>query len=241
VTGACVLTLHRVVDRPERAHDVSRGSFDRLLDTLTRRGPVSVELARPEPGSFVLTFDDATADHLGVGRQLAERGLQAIFFVPAGLVGRPEHLGEADLRELAAFGHAVGSHAIDHAPLAGLAPEELRAQVAGSKTWLERIVGRPVRFFAPPGGIGHLGLAACLDHAGYEAGRSMRWGFHRTTAQRWRVPCLPVTEYTLRNGWIDQAALRGSLPVAMRAAAAVRAVAPQVVTTRLRRRLLVSR
>jgi hypothetical protein len=44
--GACVLTLHRVVERAERAHDVRRESFGVLLDALADRGPFSVELAR---------------------------------------------------------------------------------------------------------------------------------------------------------------------------------------------------
>ena len=237
--GACVLTLHRVVERAERAHDVRRESFGVLLDALADRGPFSVELARPEPESVVVTFDDATGDHLEVARELAARRIPAVFFVTFGMLGREGHLDDAALRELVALGHVVGSHALDHAPLAGLSREELRVQVLDSKARLEAVVEEPVRFFAPPGGISHPALAAELERAAYAASRSLRWGLYRASAERWQVPSLPVTEYTVESGWILHAALRGSLPVSMRAAAAVRAVMPQSVRNRVRRRTLV--
>jgi peptidoglycan/xylan/chitin deacetylase (PgdA/CDA1 family) len=235
-----VLTLHRVVDERERAHDVRRESLRWLLDTVAHLS-FSTELARPAPGSVVLTFDDATGDHLDLARVLAARGIHAVFFASLADVGRPGHLDQAGLRELADAGHVVGSHAVDHAPLSGLPPHELRREVAESKAGLEQILERPVRFFAPPGGIGHPALGDELERAGYDASRSMRWGFYRARGDRWRVPCLPVTEYTLRSGWIAHAALRGTLPISMRAASVARAVMPDVVTTRIRRRLLVGR
>ena len=237
--GACVLTVHRVVGRPEIVHDVRRESFSAVVEALAKRGTFSVELARPEPESFVVTFDDATSDHLEVARELAERGIPAVFFATFGLLGRPGHLDGAALRELVRLGHVVGSHALDHAPLADLPREELRMQTFDSKEGLEEVVGAPIRFFAPPGGIGHPALAGELERAGYAASRSMRWDIYRAAAERWDVPSLPVTEYTVRSGWIVQAALRGSLPVPMRAAAAARAVMPQAVRCRIRRRLVV--
>ena len=237
--GACVLTLHRVVERVERPHDVRRETFRVLLDALADYGPFSVELARPEPQSVVVTFDDATSDHLELAQEFAARRIPAIFFVTSSVLGREGHLDDAALRELVALGHVVGSHALDHAPLAGLSREALRMQVVDSKARLEDVVGEPVRFFAPPGGIDHPALAAELGRAAYAASRSLRWGLYRASAERWQVPSLPVTEYTVESGWIVQAALRGSLPASMRAAAAVRAVMPRSVRDRVRRRILV--
>ena len=58
--GCCVLTFHRIVAEPERDHDVSRRSFDALLDRLAARGaPVTTVLARPLDHALVLTFDVA--------------------------------------------------------------------------------------------------------------------------------------------------------------------------------------
>jgi peptidoglycan/xylan/chitin deacetylase (PgdA/CDA1 family) len=213
---ACVLTLHRIVREPERDHDVGRSSLARLLAALQRaEASFAARLEPPVPRSVVLTFDDATSDHRDVGRWLEERGVQAIFFVPSGSVGSPGHLSKTDLRDLALQGHAVGSHSVDHKPLAGLTLRGLRRQVDESKSALEQILGQRVRYFAAPGGISHPSLTAELERAGYQASRSMRWGLRRHPAERWQIPCLPVTEYTLRRGWIESAALRGTVPASM--------------------------
>jgi peptidoglycan/xylan/chitin deacetylase (PgdA/CDA1 family) len=236
--GCCVLTFHRIVDAPERDHDVSRRSFDALLDRLAAAGQsFTTELARPEDHALALTFDDGSADHLEVAERLAARDVRAVFFVPSASLGRPTALSADGCRQLVALGHTVGSHARDHAPLAHLPSAELRAQVEESKARLEEITGTSVTTFAPPGGVGHSALADELERAGYETSRSTSWGFYRSPEQHWRVPCLPVTEFTLRRGWIDAAIARWSLPAAMRVGSAVRRIVPASAAARLRGRL----
>jgi peptidoglycan/xylan/chitin deacetylase (PgdA/CDA1 family) len=236
--GCCVLTFHRIVDAPERDHDVSRRSFDALLDRLAAaEASFTTELARPGDHALALTFDDGSADHLEVAEKLAARDVHAVFFVPSASLGRPTTLSADGCRELVALGHAVGSHARDHAPLARLPSAELRAQVEESKARLEDVCETSVSTFAPPGGVGHPALAAELERAGYEASRGMSWGFYRSPEQRWRVSCLPVTEFTLRRGWIDAAVARWSLPAAMRVGSAVRRIVPAPAAARLRGRL----
>jgi peptidoglycan/xylan/chitin deacetylase (PgdA/CDA1 family) len=233
-----VLTLHRVVDERERDHDVRRSTFRTLLDLLAADADgFSIDLERPTPGTVALTFDDGTEDHLQTARELAERGAAAIFFVPSGRLGAAGSLNAGQVRELAALGHVVGSHAHDHAPLSGLSVEELRRQVVESKAWLEHVLGTPVSTFAPPGGIGHPALAEELQRAGYLACRSMRWGVYRTADERWDVPCVPVTEYTIQSGWIQRAVSDGTLPPGMRLASLVRRAVPRGTATMLRRRL----
>jgi hypothetical protein len=236
--GCCVLTFHRVVAEPERDHDVSRRSLEALLDRLAAAGAgFTTELDRPLDHALALTFDDGTADHLDVAEALAARDVRALFFVPSALLGHPSKLTADGCRRLVALGHTVGSHARDHTPLAGLTHPELRAQVEQSKAQLEDVTGTSVSIFAPPGGIGHPELAAELERAGYRASRVTSWGFYRSPDQRWRVPCLPVTEFTLRRGWIDAAVARWSLPAAMRVGSAVRRIVPAPAAARLRGRL----
>jgi peptidoglycan/xylan/chitin deacetylase (PgdA/CDA1 family) len=236
--GCCVLTFHRVVDERERDHDVRWPTFRALLDALAREvAGFSTDLLRPSAGHVILTFDDGSADHVHVARELAGRGAPAIFFVPTGRLGSPESLGADEARELAALGHVVGSHAHDHAPLAGLPLPELRRQVVESKARLEEVLGTRVSTFAPPGGVYHRALGDELRRAGYEACRSTSWGVYRTADDRWRVPCLPVTEYTIRSGWIQRAVADWALPPGMRLASLVRRVVPEGPATRLRRRL----
>ena len=83
-----------------------------------------------------------------------------------GEVGRP--LTTDELRRLAAGPVTVGAHSVDHPPLAGLSPERLAHQVAGSKSRLEALLGHGtgagVDRFAYP-----FGLATDVDPAAVAA------------------------------------------------------------------------
>jgi peptidoglycan/xylan/chitin deacetylase (PgdA/CDA1 family) len=230
--------LHRVPDRRERDHDLSRSSFELLLRLLERSArPVVDELRTPVDGSVVLTFDDGTRDHLLVARELRERGLPAIFFVPLGRVGSDGHLRSEEVQELERLGHLVGSHAVRHTRLDALSSMELAEEVVESKRGLDQLLERPVTFFAAPGGSVHPELATVLAKAGYEAARSTRWGLYAREQDRWHIPCLPVTELTLRNGWVERVLESWRIPSSMRWVAAARHFVPAGVAQHARRRL----
>jgi peptidoglycan/xylan/chitin deacetylase (PgdA/CDA1 family) len=183
----CVLTFHRVVDARERDHDVTWASFARVVDAVHA---ATRELGLDEGGRLaVLTFDDGTSDHAAAGELLAKRGLPGIFFVSAGKVGRPGYLDDAGVRRLAALGHEIGSHGVGHVRLERLSSAELRRELEASREGLASLTAEEVRYFAPPGGSSHPELAAALERCGYRASRSMRWGIHSSSADRWHVPC----------------------------------------------------
>jgi peptidoglycan/xylan/chitin deacetylase (PgdA/CDA1 family) len=218
-TGVCVLTLHRIVASPTKDHDVSWQTFMRLIDLLGEVPvPTSSALAGSASARVVLAFDDGTEDHAEVGELLAERGLSAVFFIPANDLGRPGHLDEAAVLRLAALRHVIGSHSFEHRPLADLSFDALRSQVRRSQEELQAVAGSRITYFAPPGGIGHELLPAVLAEFGLQASRSMRWGFYRRPEERWQIPCLPVTELTLRRGWIERALADWDVPLTMRGA-----------------------
>jgi len=240
--GLCVLTLHRVVETCERDHDIAWTSFRGLLDTIATQGlSVDVHLASAESlrtTSVALTFDDGTADHMRVGEELASRGMTGIFFVSAGMLGRPGRLVPQDLRALCSLGHVVGSHGVDHLALNGdLSPDEVARELGDSKKLLEDHVRAPIVYFAPPGGFACASMADGLQRHGYVASRSMRWGIYRLLRDRWRIPCIPVTEFTLARGWVAQAASAHTLPLAMRSAWAVKSLTPGPVRFAIRRML----
>jgi peptidoglycan/xylan/chitin deacetylase (PgdA/CDA1 family) len=230
-----VLTFHRIVHRPDQAHDLSWDSFLRLADSVSES---TTHLESPSSGpAIAMTFDDGTEDHLRAAEELRNRGLPATFFVPAGHIGAPGRLNAGQVRELVSMGHVVGSHALHHRPLARLSPQQLLNEVRESRVRLEEICGQSVIFFAPPGGIAHQALTTVLRSEGYRACRSMRWGIYRDEEQRWTIPCLPVTEYTWRRGWIAFAMDRHSMPLVMRLAFRVKSVLPSGAASRIRARL----
>lgn len=222
----CVLTFHRIVNTLERDHDVSWASFLRILETIKEEITTELRL-RPDTGrGVVLTFDDGSHDHAAVGRALAERQVSGIFFVPAGKIGSGGFLNEDELRELHAEGHIIGSHGFRNISLNGLAPSELRQELRDSKERLQNLLGTAIGYLSPPGGSNHPLLVKELEESGFSAARSMRWGVHRTEADRWRIPCIPVTELTISRGWVERVLARWRLPVAMRAVWEVKELLP---------------
>lgn len=224
--GQCVLVLHRVVGVRRAVHDLSWDSFVGLLDLIAASGAHVSRDVRPVD-SVALTFDDATEDHMRVAEELARRGLPATFFVPGGAVGRTGHLDVVALRKLVALGHDVGAHGLRHEPLGRLGDAAVRREVVGSKELLERLLDRPVRLFAPPGGSSHPILEQTLRVSGFSASRSTKWGFFTPLESRWRIPCIPVTEVTLGRGWVAEALATRALPTAMRAAWVFKETAPR--------------
>lgn len=238
--GRPVLIFHRVVPGPlERDHDLLWSDFLTLLDRLQAAGCTFARdlEADPADGAVVLTFDDTSSDHMAVANALAERGVPAVFFAPAGHLGTPGHLDEASLRELVAGGHVIGSHGWSHARLDQVSERDLRTEIESSRAKLEDLAGIPVTLFAPAGGIGFRSLPERLEAAGYVASRSARWGIHRRSSDRWRIPAVPVTHVTFDRGWVVAAATNKRLPVVMSVLGAVRSVMSPDTRTSLRRRL----
>ena len=218
---------------------MSSPAFLTLIDRLLAAGVTfGLDLAGvPDDGAVVLTFDDATRDHQALGRELADRGVPAIFFVPAGLLGLPGYLDEADLQELVAAGHVIGSHGWSHKRLDLLPSADLAAEFESSRAKLEDLTGAPVTLFAPAGGIAIPSLPRRLEAAGYIASRSTRWGIQRPRGDRWSIPTVPVTPVTADRGWVASAATERRLPVAMIALGAVRDVLGPGARTALRGQL----
>ncbi len=231
--GLVVLTVHRIVARRERPHDVEWRSLQALIEGVRRSGlRCSTELGAPDEQGVALTFDDGTAEHLDAARVLANAGMRGVFFVPAAQIGETGRLSPADVREIAALGHAIGSHSLSHRRLDRMTPAERDREITASRAALEELTGRGVRYFAPPGGIAPASLAAEVAAAGYEASRSMRWGVYHDAAERFRIPCVPVTELTLRRGWVASAVERGELPVGLELIAPFRALVPRLLRAR---------
>ena len=229
--GICVLTFHRVVGTCERDHDITRQSFRSLLDMAVRSGvSTETQLASGtslQKFSVALTFDDGTVDHVWVGEELARRGIVGIFFVTPGKVGTVGYLSFPEVLELHALGHVVGSHSFNHIPLhQAMSRQQMQTELGDSKTYLEDALGSDVSYFAPPGGIGYRWLGREIDRFGYQASRSMVWGMYRSLGQRWTIPCVPVTEFTLARGWVRAVLSAHALPLSMKSAWTIKSIAP---------------
>lgn len=120
-----------------------------------------------------ISFDDGFASNAAVGRMLADRGIQACFFITTGFIGT-DNLEDArrffggrvgvdetamtwrDVEGLAAIGHEIGNHTKSHPNMSQLSSVEVEEEVGGAAYVIEQRLGaRPVHFAWPYGLIRH--------------------------------------------------------------------------------------
>jgi peptidoglycan/xylan/chitin deacetylase (PgdA/CDA1 family) len=185
------------------------------LDTLLRYGfrfidhdslIAALDGQRELPTRAVLvTFDDAYADLLSAGAPaLAERGIPAVAFAVTDQIGGTNEwdhwlgattlplLDERGLRQIAAGGIAVGSHAATHRPLPRLTPAEVDEELRGSATALHA-AGLPApTVLSYPHGEWSQDVAAAVRKAGYRAAFTVTPGVVRRSANRYALPRIEV-------------------------------------------------
>jgi len=168
---------------------VAPESFETQIRTLRGRGlkPVTAErVLAGERGAFHVTFDDAYRSILGALTTLRELGVPATVFACSGLaptgapLAVPELAGRGtdddlatmtwkELRELAAEGVEIGSHAVSHPHLPTLDASSLRDELVRSREEIESQLGLPCRFLAYPYGEHDERVRAAAQEAGYVA------------------------------------------------------------------------
>lgn len=91
------------------------------------------------------------------------------------------------LRALAAAGHEIGSHSMSHALLTVVDDEQLRREVEGSRTRIEREVGAACDSFCYPNGDLDARVLRAVRRAGYRRAVTTRWGLNPRTADPMRL------------------------------------------------------
>jgi peptidoglycan/xylan/chitin deacetylase (PgdA/CDA1 family) len=212
--GAVVFTYHDVTDDPANTSDqVTPGALRADLEAAQRWGLRWVGL--PElvtrfldggrlDGVAAVTFDDAL---IGVHRHavgiLGELGVPATVFAVSQRLGTgtPEWYAGSDrvmtpqeLREVADAGITVHSHTRTHAHLPAITdPEALGGELAGARTDLEQLLGRPVEYLAYPFGYFDRRVRAAAEAAGYRAAFTFLSGRIVPGLDRYRLPRFPMS------------------------------------------------
>jgi len=153
----------------------------------------------------LVTFDDCYVDLLGEGLPvLVERSVPALAFAVAGLTGASNEwdrplgarelplLDSAGLRQLAASGVEIGSHAMTHRPLARLEQAEVANEVADSTAKLESLgLPRP-RALSYPHGETNAAVEAAAREAGYLVAFTVDPGIADRSCDRLALPRIEV-------------------------------------------------
>jgi peptidoglycan/xylan/chitin deacetylase (PgdA/CDA1 family) len=99
---------------------------------------------------------------------------------------------DAQVRHLSEGGIDIGAHTKSHPILSTLGLDQAKEEVVGSKSYLEAMLGIPVKHFAYPNG--RPGIDYRMEHrdlveiAGYEAAVSTQWGVASNMSDRWQLP-----------------------------------------------------
>ena len=143
----------------------------------------------PPARSVALTFDDGYEDNHSLAFPvLARRRLPATIFLVSQrlgasntwdatgeLAGRPL-FGVTQVREMMSAAIEFGAHTRTHVALPEIGEAAAQAEIAGSRTDLERELARPVRTFAYPYGRMSPAVQALVARAGFQAACCSRSG-----------------------------------------------------------------
>jgi peptidoglycan/xylan/chitin deacetylase (PgdA/CDA1 family) len=183
-----IFMYHGVADVHEDPNQlcVSPARFAEQMAWLARRGLRGVGIAElvgamragRQRGLVGLTFDDGYTNVLETALPVLRRhGFGASAYIISDRLGGANEWDEGpvwqlmtgdQVRELAAAGIEIGSHAATHMRLAGASPAQLTAEISESRTSLAALLGTEIRGFAFPYGSMDAASRQAVRDAGYE-------------------------------------------------------------------------
>ena len=194
-----VLMYHNIgypkTDRA-RINTVSPEAFERQMAFIKNNGYrilsvdeyVSIIRTRQKVSSkcVLVTFDDGLLNNYTIAYPILKKySIPAVMFIPSGLVGKIDpgdgvfQMNGDQLREMADNGITIGSHTVRHIYLPDLSTDSARREIVESKLVLEKMLGRPINFFAYPSGGFTNEIKTMLKEAGYKAAFTTNRGMDR--------------------------------------------------------------
>lgn len=159
----------------------------RELFLLTKeRGPLP-------PGKIIITFDDGHYSNYRLAYPiLLKYGFTGTFFIIGNKVGKPNYLTPEQIREMLEHGMEMGSHSLTHSFLPDLKIEEIEQEFYNSKRILESITGKPVDFFAYPGGHYNRIVLNLLQQSGYHGACSCLQGLNSSKTSQYLLKRIEI-------------------------------------------------
>jgi peptidoglycan/xylan/chitin deacetylase (PgdA/CDA1 family) len=147
---------------------------------------------------FLLTFDDGGCSaHEYIADVLGELQWRAHFFVTADWIGRRGFLTSAQIRNLHARGHVIGSHSCSHPPrMSYCTREQLSREWKDSIATLTDIVGEKVDTASVPGGYHSRQVAEEAAEAGIRA----LFTSEPRIREQFVNGCVVLGRYTIQRG-----------------------------------------
>jgi peptidoglycan/xylan/chitin deacetylase (PgdA/CDA1 family) len=184
------------------SYKLTEDAFASHLDAIAATGVQATRavdwLANPGPGRpLFFTFDDGgRSAHGCIADALEAHGWRGHFFVTGGRVDTPAFLSRAEVRDLHARGHVIGSHSFTHPTMMGTCPPaQLADEWTRSVGLLSDVLGEPVLTASVPGGF----YTRPVAESAARAGLRVLFTSHPSTATEVVDGCRVVGRYTLRR------------------------------------------
>jgi peptidoglycan/xylan/chitin deacetylase (PgdA/CDA1 family) len=115
--------------------------------------------------SIVISFDDGRPNNYRLAAPIVEKyGFRATFFVVPGRIGTPGSMTAAEITDLAARGHEIANHTMDHVDLSTLTYDAARLEIRRAGDAIEAMTGtRPVALAYPYGKTSEVAQRAAAD------------------------------------------------------------------------------
>lgn len=173
-------------------YKLSVTEFDAQIAGLSRR---SGEAAK---AGARLTFDDGGVSFYTVAADRLEAvGMHAYCFVTTDYIGRPGFLDVAQMRDLDARGHVIGTHSASHpARFSALRCEDMRREWTESRQRLEDVLGHAVSTGSVPGGY----FSKDVGRSAAESGLRLLFNSEPVRSQHAIDGCEIAGRFTIRAG-----------------------------------------
>lgn len=139
--------------------------------------------------TITTSWDDGSILDLKVAELLSKYGIKGTFYLPKSLFAHP--LGRSDILALAQS-FEIGAHTLNHGDLTKIPLSQARTEIAGSKAYLEDLLGHPVSMFCYPSGKFTPEIKRLVQDAGFTAARTIKRGSMALPSDPYEWP---VTSY----------------------------------------------
>lgn len=161
---------------------INPSDFEKQMKYLKDQGYTTIHLSdlvdkKVPKKAIVLSFDDGLEDFYTTALPILQKyGFTASNAVITGMIGSHEHMTEAQIRECVKAGIEITSHTVSHLDMAKLSKEQLKKQLAESKSYLEKTFGVVVvGFIYPSGKYNDLAVQMVKDE-GYKIAATTQYG-----------------------------------------------------------------
>ncbi|HKB43804.1 MAG TPA: polysaccharide deacetylase family protein [Chitinophagaceae bacterium] len=119
---------------------------------------------------IVISFDDTRVEQYSVARdEMNKYGFKGVYFIMTVSLGRPGYMTKDQVKQLADEGNIIGSHTWNHSNVKHYSVQDWITQIDKPSQELEKITGKPIKYFAYPFGLWNKEAIEQLKQRGFKA------------------------------------------------------------------------